>query len=125
MHLSIKLFRLIQLTGETEIMNNETKHTPELVGFHKWHESYVLAYGRKLNAREVDIAASAYACGLSDAGADSPLKMQRDDLAAALRLHMKFWDDMPKGQLGKLSCDIGTLNDAFIASRKALAKVQS
>ena len=40
----------------------------------------------------------------------------------ALKLHQKFWDEMPKGQLGKIVCDIGLLNDAFIKTRKALTE---
>lgn len=41
-------------------------------------------------------------------------------LTNAIELHMKFWDEMPKGQLGKLSCNIGLLNDAFLKSSEAL-----
>lgn len=45
------------------------------------------------------------------------------DLVFALKLHMKFWDEMPKGQLGKIVCDIGILNDAFIKSDEVLKQV--
>lgn len=45
---------------------------------------------------------------------------QAEKLKKALLLHKKFWDEMPKGQLGKIVCDIGVLNDAFIATREAL-----
>lgn len=44
------------------------------------------------------------------------------ELMKALSLWDKFWDDMPKGQLGRIVCDIGLLNDAFIATRAAIAK---
>ncbi len=47
-----------------------------------------------------------------------------DQAIEALNLWQAFWDDMPKGQLGKISCDIGLLNDAFIATSKALAKAK-
>lgn len=46
------------------------------------------------------------------------------DVAQALKLHKQFWDRMPKGQLGKISCDVGLLNDAFLATNKALAHAQ-
>jgi len=38
----------------------------------------------------------------------------------ALKLWQRFWDEMPKGQLGGIVCDIGILNDAFIATSKVL-----
>ncbi len=46
------------------------------------------------------------------------------ELVEALSLWKEFWDDMPKGQLGKLTFDVGLLNDAFIAMSKALAKAK-
>lgn len=33
----------------------------------------------------------------------------------AAKLFDQFFDEMPKGQLGKIVCDIGILNDAFLA----------
>lgn len=44
---------------------------------------------------------------------------------AACNLWQSFFDEMPKGQFGKISCDIGLMNDAFIENRKALRKVRS
>lgn len=44
-----------------------------------------------------------------------------DSLVEALKLHKRFWDEMPKGQLGRICCDIGILNEAFLKTRKALA----
>ena len=41
-------------------------------------------------------------------------------LIEAVGNHTKFWDDMPKGQLGGLVCNVGILNDAFLKSREAL-----
>ena len=43
------------------------------------------------------------------------------NMVQALRLWRQFWDEMPKGQLGKIVCDIGILNQAFLATDKALA----
>lgn len=39
----------------------------------------------------------------------------------AVELFQLFFDKMPKGQLGKIVCDIGILNDAFIQARKVLS----
>lgn len=47
------------------------------------------------------------------------------DAIAALKLWKAFWDDMPKGQLCKIVCDIGLLNDAFLATSKALRNASS
>lgn len=46
------------------------------------------------------------------------------ELVEATKLWDKFWDKMPKGQLGKIVCDIGILNDAFIKTGQALAKIK-
>ena len=43
-----------------------------------------------------------------------------DKCIEALRLWKEFWDKMPQGQLGKINCDIGILNNAFITTREAL-----
>lgn len=41
-------------------------------------------------------------------------------LFQALSLFQAFFDNMRKGQLGRISCDIGILNDAFIETRKVM-----
>lgn len=41
-------------------------------------------------------------------------------LVQALLLWRKFFDEMPKGQFHRIVCNIGTMNDAFIAMDKAL-----
>lgn len=46
------------------------------------------------------------------------------DLLAALETWEKFWDTMPKGQMDKLVFDVGLLNDGFLRTRAALAKVR-
>lgn len=46
------------------------------------------------------------------------------DLLEVVQLWEDFWDKMPKGQLGKISCDIGILNEAFIKSRKVLERIR-
>lgn len=41
-------------------------------------------------------------------------------LVEALKLHLAFLDSLPEGWLGKTTGDVGLLNDAYIASSKAL-----
>ena len=48
-------------------------------------------------------------------------KQEKEQLRDALEKWMLFWDEMPKGQLGKIVCDIGLLNEAFMATTKSLA----
>lgn len=43
-----------------------------------------------------------------------------DELVKAVKLFQQFFDEMPKGQLGKIVCDWGILNDAFLQSGKAM-----
>lgn len=43
-----------------------------------------------------------------------------DELAKAVKLFQRFFDEMPKGQLGGIVCDWGILNDAFLQSGRAL-----
>lgn len=45
-------------------------------------------------------------------------------LVKAVRLFQRFFDEMPKGQFGNISCDIGLMNDAFLASRAATDQVE-
>jgi hypothetical protein len=56
-------------------------------------------------------------------------KTQKDDgfqdLLTACELWLKFWDNMPKGQLGNIVCDIGLLNDAFLTTNKAIKKAKA
>lgn len=46
------------------------------------------------------------------------------ELLKATKLFQRFFDEMPKGQFGKMSCDIGLMNDAFLASAAAIAKTE-
>lgn len=46
-------------------------------------------------------------------------------LVGALKTWKEFWDKMPKGQMGKLSFDVGLFNDGFVKMNKALAKAES
>lgn len=41
-------------------------------------------------------------------------------LLHALKIHDRFWAEMPKGQLGGIVCDIGLLNAAFIEGAEAI-----
>ena len=44
------------------------------------------------------------------------------ELLEALQIWMKFFDTMPKGQFGGISCDVGLMNDGFIKSARAISK---
>jgi hypothetical protein len=46
------------------------------------------------------------------------------ELLEALKLWQRFWEDMPKGQLGRVVCNIGYLNDAFLKTSSAIAKTE-
>lgn len=54
--------------------------------------------------------------------ANAKLIAAAPELLKALELMQRFWDEMPKGQLGKIVCDIGILNEAFIQTKAALKK---
>ena len=53
---------------------------------------------------------------------DAYLMASAPELKKALKLHQKFWDKMPRGQIGKIVCDIGILNQAFLETTAALAQ---
>lgn len=46
------------------------------------------------------------------------------ELYEALTVWMEFFDTMPKGQFGKICCDIGLMNEGFLKSRAALARAR-
>ena len=48
------------------------------------------------------------------------IKEENKKLHNALTAWKKFWDNMPNGQLGKIVCDIGLLNEAFCQMDSAL-----
>jgi len=45
-------------------------------------------------------------------------------LLDALKTWERFWDTMPKGQMGKLSFDVGLFNDGFVKMRKSIAQAE-
>lgn len=46
------------------------------------------------------------------------------ELLDALKTWREFWETMPKGQMGKLSFDVGLLNDGFVKMGRAIAKAE-
>jgi len=47
-----------------------------------------------------------------------------EKMLRALKMWESFWDDMPKAQLGKIVCDIGLLNAAFVLTRQAIVSME-
>jgi len=47
------------------------------------------------------------------------------ELLKAVKLFTEFFDEMPKGQLGKIVCDLGLLNEALLTASKAIADVEA
>ena len=45
-------------------------------------------------------------------------------MGKALRTWDKFWNTMPKGQMGKVCCNVGLLNEGFIQSAKCMAELE-
>ncbi len=70
--------------------------------------------------KAAEAAARAKSNMIQKQGNISHLKRKNAELTEALRLHLKFLDSLPNGWLGKIVADIGALNDAYIASSKAL-----
>lgn len=56
--------------------------------------------------------------------ANAKLIAAAPDLLEALQIWMRFFDEMPKGQFGKIVCDIGLMNDGFIKTRQAIKKAE-
>ncbi len=54
--------------------------------------------------------------------ANSKLIASAPELLEAVIATQAFFDDMPKGQFGKLVLDVGLMNDMFIALAKSLKK---
>lgn len=93
-----------------------TKHTPGPWS-KKWDNESHFARGLYIVSEKVNIA-------LMLSQVDADLIAAAPDLLEALYLWKQFWDSMPKGQLGRISCDIGILNDAFLTMGKAIAKAE-
>jgi len=54
--------------------------------------------------------------------ADAKLISAAPELLDACMATKAFFDDMPKGQFGKIVCNIGLMNDMFIALENATKK---
>lgn len=59
-----------------------------------------------------------------EAEANARLIAAAPELLESVKLFLQFFDEMPKGQLGKIVCDIGILNQAFIISRRSIARAE-
>ncbi|MBK9058109.1 MAG: hypothetical protein IPL82_09865 [Elusimicrobia bacterium] len=58
------------------------------------------------------------------AKANARLIAAAPEMLEALKSWLQFWDAMPKGQLGKIVCNIGFLNEAFLKTASAIAKAE-
>jgi hypothetical protein len=61
---------------------------------------------------------------LQQTEANAALVAAAPELLEAVKLFQKFFDTMSKGQFGKISCDIGLMNDALLKSSAAIAKAE-
>lgn len=73
----------------------------------------------------VEYLADRLGCSLFNAERIVQAVNAHDPLVDALKTWQKFWDTMPKGQMGKVSFDVGLFNQGFIKMREALAEPQA
>jgi hypothetical protein len=56
--------------------------------------------------------------------ANATLIAAAPDMLEAITTTKEFFDSMPKGQFGKISCDIGLMNDMFLQIGNVLSKIK-
>lgn len=54
--------------------------------------------------------------------ANAKLMSAAPELLEAVQIWTRFFAEMPKGQFGKIVCDIGLMNQGFIKSAEAIQK---
>lgn len=47
-----------------------------------------------------------------------------NELIEVIKTTKDFFDSMPKGQFGKISCDVGLMNDMFLGISKVLKQAE-
>lgn len=105
-------------------MRNKIVHTPT-----PWEIGDVTdgaeEYNECANVRGIQIRGErkAVAC-IDDANFIVRAVNSHEELLDALKTWEKFWDTMPKGQMGKLSFDVGLFNDGFMKMNQALKKAE-
>jgi hypothetical protein len=101
-----------------------TLHTPgpwsEVSGLEKYNDWCIHAQGKKI-------------CQMPDNNketkdnvfqnlANAKLIAAAPDLLEAVKATKAFFDDMPKGQFAKITCDIGLMNEMFLSIEQSLKK---
>jgi len=57
--------------------------------------------------------------------ADAKLIAAAKDLLEAVKSTQEFFDDMPKGQFGRIVCNVGLMNQMFINISNAIKKAEA
>lgn len=79
-----------------------------------------LHYNHDANANRITSCVNACA-GMADPAAEiAALRERINEAMDAVKMWLRFFDEMPKGQFGKIACDIGLMNESFIKSRKVV-----
>lgn len=96
----------------------------------EWKESGVTSDTRILDNKYIcnvispgyGLVADAFGRTKEEAQVNAKLIAASKEMLEAVKATKAFFDDMPKGQFGKLVCDVGLMNDMFLAMSKALSK---
>jgi hypothetical protein len=97
----------------------KTKHTPGPWKINPRASLHIVSNDNKTIA---SCSSSQNGDNLETEQANARLIASAPDLLEALQTTKKFFDKMPKGQFGKIVCDIGLMNDMFIQMEMALKK---
>ena len=96
---------------------DETKEGPEIQTAYSKNGSpwFIASFATKEDALYTVRAVNEYAAD----------KQTIAELLDALKTWQKFWDEMPKGQMGKLSFNVGLFNDGFVKMGRAIARAKA